>query len=164
MCPLTDPDSNSPTPERFADWYRRVLPDTEPRFIVYTFWGEDDEPLYVGSTGSLRRRLNDHYRKAWVRAEVLRCTVTQAMEKPEALRRERSEIGRLRPKYNKGAPAEYVEALCTQYESGESLASLAARYEISRQRVHQLLQAEGVKMIRERQREKYDELLKMFVG
>jgi predicted GIY-YIG superfamily endonuclease len=150
--------------ERFASWYRRVLPEVQTTYVVYTFWNENGTPLYVGVTGNLRSRLREHYKKSWVRAEVERCTVSQPMEKPLASREERAQIIRLRPKYNKNTPVDYTQSLREKYLAGESPSSIARSHDISRQRVYQLLKASGVKMKQERQRENYEELLKPYLA
>lgn len=46
---------------------------TTPKYIVYSLWNEDGSCLYVGITINLRRRLQEHARKAawWATVHIV---------------------------------------------------------------------------------------------
>lgn len=66
---------------------------------VYTFLGENDAALYIGCTINPASRIGTHQAKDWW--TDVECIVVEHFEaRPDALRRERELIERLRPQHN----------------------------------------------------------------
>jgi hypothetical protein len=76
---------------------------------VYTCFGADSEPLYVGCTGQQYVRFAGHASKPWW-TDVQRIEVEHFEDKSDGLHRERQLIGRLRPRYNVAGKPEKVAA------------------------------------------------------
>lgn len=65
---------------------------------VYIYW-RDDEPLYVGTTSSVERRMKSHEGRRWV-ALTTHVTVWEFDSKADARAVEVDTIQRLRPRFN----------------------------------------------------------------
>ena len=75
-----------------------LMNDVE-RYAVYRCYSDSGQLLYVGVTGSVRRRLSDHIQKAWF-TQVRGMTFEWFTEELDALNAERRAIHVEHPKYN----------------------------------------------------------------
>ncbi len=72
---------------------------TIERFAVYRCYSDSGELLYIGVTGSVKRRLSDHLQKAWF-TQVRGMTFEWYADELDALNAERRAIHVEHPKYN----------------------------------------------------------------
>jgi excisionase family DNA binding protein len=70
------------------------------RYTVYAFFGEDDQPLYVGYTSTRFRRILDHLRQRTWADDIVTIKLEHFDEQFEALTREAELIRKLKPRYN----------------------------------------------------------------
>ena len=72
---------------------------------VYRFWDDNGDPLYVGRSADIKRRINQHKGVAATMARSL--DICECHDLAEADRVERSEITRLRPIMNQQHNPDY---------------------------------------------------------
>lgn len=86
---------------------------------VYFFW-RGTQPLYVGCTNNLRRRMKEHHEYRAFTREATHISVIPFDDHEEALRAETHYIGKLRPVNNiRGNPAHRLVAdrlACLEYD------------------------------------------------
>lgn len=116
---------------------------------VYRFFADDGELLYVGCSGSVVKRIEQHRhtRDWWPRVSVV--TVEHFPSLAAGRAAEREAIGSEAPAYN--VQDRHVqrsdqrrEAIAARYATGETMESIGFDYGISRERVRQLLADVGI--------------------
>jgi GIY-YIG catalytic domain/Arm DNA-binding domain len=81
-------------------------------YYVYLLWAvqDDDQPLYVGSSGNILARLGDHLGDSGKRGHVGWVTFHRCASEQAMLRREGELIRRYRPPWNRRIPPEPADA------------------------------------------------------
>ena len=89
----------NPIPVRFVDFEDSIGVDDAP--VLYRIWDSNGRLVYVGSTISLTRRLNEHRRQAhWWEHHAVSCTAKIFDSLYDAREAENAAIAVERPRFN----------------------------------------------------------------
>lgn len=101
---------------RFREWFKQHFHDRHA--VVYSFWNERGDCVYVGRTGAHGTRPSDHFDKYWF-GSVRRVTVFSIRGTSHAAKLECLAMHRFQPKKNKNKAAtkKWTKAcpLCTTH-------------------------------------------------